>query len=316
MYHKITRNDKEMMFNRHCTTLDRFKKQLNYLIQRKYRFLSLEEFRQLMNKREDDSSPKVLLTFDDGSIDSYLYAYPVLRGLNIPALFFLVTGYTGTSKVFWWDRIRHYLSKTEKGGIEINIQDRKINMPLGTIRQKRAVYSLLSDRFISQRYSDPALIDGVLSSMDCEEREMKRSALNWQEVREMINGGMSFGAHTENHIDLSRADYEIGKSEILNSIRKIEGMTGTKNISFAYPYGLLSNKYIECLKSSGVEFAFTTRVGCVNINGDRYKIRRNAIEEDNYFMFRYKISRIYPFLSNNYNRLRAVTNLIARLFKY
>lgn len=64
-----------------------FRKHLKFIKNKGIKFLTPDEF------FEADSG--VLLTFDDGFIDLYEFAFPIIREENIPAVIFVVSGYAG-----------------------------------------------------------------------------------------------------------------------------------------------------------------------------------------------------------------------------
>lgn len=46
---------------------------------------------------------EVVITFDDGYLDNYEHAVPVLLDLGLPATFYLTAGFVGTTRQFPWD---------------------------------------------------------------------------------------------------------------------------------------------------------------------------------------------------------------------
>ncbi|HEY2722158.1 MAG TPA: polysaccharide deacetylase family protein, partial [Chitinophagaceae bacterium] len=45
-----------------------------------------------ISKWQDDKTGAVSLTYDDGSINQFKYALPVMKRLQLPATFFIITG--------------------------------------------------------------------------------------------------------------------------------------------------------------------------------------------------------------------------------
>jgi len=68
-----------------------FERHLVALRQRNYRFVSLAEIVDVIRKRGVEDSKTVAVTFDDGWVDNYQFALPVLQRLSIPATFFVTS---------------------------------------------------------------------------------------------------------------------------------------------------------------------------------------------------------------------------------
>jgi peptidoglycan/xylan/chitin deacetylase (PgdA/CDA1 family) len=72
--------------------VERFRAQIAYLARRGWHSLSAEEFLAFkLGRRLPPRS--LLITFDDGWLDNYLYAFPVLQEFRMRAVVFLVTGW-------------------------------------------------------------------------------------------------------------------------------------------------------------------------------------------------------------------------------
>ena len=61
--------------------------------------------------------------------------------------------------------------------------------------------------------------------------------LTWDQIKEMAENDISFGAHTVNHPILSRTSMEIAERKIMESQKTIEGKIDKRVTSFAYPFG-------------------------------------------------------------------------------
>lgn len=60
---------------------------------------------ELIARRSEgrDISRTLVITFDDGYLDNYTNAAPILREMGLPASFFIATGFIGTQHVPFWD---------------------------------------------------------------------------------------------------------------------------------------------------------------------------------------------------------------------
>lgn len=54
-------------------------------------------------ERNESVAGKLAITFDDGYLDNFTVAAPILRKLALPATFFITTGFIGSTIVPWWD---------------------------------------------------------------------------------------------------------------------------------------------------------------------------------------------------------------------
>lgn len=87
MYHHVSSHKGALV----TISPENFESHIKYLAQNGYKTLSLDEF--LAFKKGELELPKksVLITFDDGWIDNYLVAYPILKKYGVKATIFVIT---------------------------------------------------------------------------------------------------------------------------------------------------------------------------------------------------------------------------------
>lgn len=54
-------------------------------------------------ERKASVAGALAITFDDGYLDNFTVAAPILKQLNLPATFYITTGFIGSTIVPWWD---------------------------------------------------------------------------------------------------------------------------------------------------------------------------------------------------------------------
>jgi peptidoglycan/xylan/chitin deacetylase (PgdA/CDA1 family) len=88
MYHHVNREPEDSI----SISPENFEIQIKYLAEAGYRSLHLPEFFSYL---ESWNIPEklVLITFDDGYVDNYLFAYPILKKYNMKATIFPITAF-------------------------------------------------------------------------------------------------------------------------------------------------------------------------------------------------------------------------------
>ncbi len=74
---------------------DIFEQHMAYLARHGYRALAADEFLEFLQGRRALTGRNVLITFDDGYLDNYVYAYPILKRYGLRATVFAITGQVG-----------------------------------------------------------------------------------------------------------------------------------------------------------------------------------------------------------------------------
>lgn len=97
------------IYRRDLTVLPaEFERQLAYLRDAGYTGITLEALARHLATGSPLPPRPVVLTFDDGYLDNYLYAFPLLRQYGLPGTFFVITGFLdeGRAGYMSWEQAR------------------------------------------------------------------------------------------------------------------------------------------------------------------------------------------------------------------
>ena len=84
--------------------------------------------------------------------------------------------------------------------------------------------------------------------------------LGEDQIKNMQDSGLiEFGAHTMNHVNLTKIDDETAIKEISESKKAVENLTGVPCVSFAYPYGRYEHRHVKMVEREGFSTAVTTK---------------------------------------------------------
>ena len=94
-------------------TVEKFREQMKYLKEHGYQTISLAQLERFLVDEEDLPAKSVVITFDDGYLSNYQYAYPILQELDYHGVIFLLTGFVEDKPQEYAVRAVQYLSWQE-----------------------------------------------------------------------------------------------------------------------------------------------------------------------------------------------------------
>lgn len=264
-----------------------FERQIRW-IAKNLRPARLSDLVRLVREGRPVPSRTCLVTFDDGWRDNRLHALPVLRRHGVPAAVFLATGFVGTGRRFWQERLTLALAERVRRGV-----------PREGRREDEALAAIVRDL---EAGGEPSLAEiartvGSLKGLGESERAamidtLSPSApgagsnpvsppdfLDWNDVREMEADGFEFGAHGVDHVILVREEADPVR-EASESRTEIERRLGRAPAAFCYPNGDHDARVIEAVRAAGFEVAFATRRGHLRPGTDPYAIPRFNVSEE------------------------------------
>jgi peptidoglycan/xylan/chitin deacetylase (PgdA/CDA1 family) len=274
MYHRVSPIKDDLFYPPIAPAV--FENQIKY-IKANFIVLSIEEL--IAHLKSSDPLPEraVVITFDDGYKDNFLYAYPILRKFDLPATIFLSTGHIDTGRLLWWDTTGYVLMHTSQKEISLK------NLGTYSIRSRKELLSamaLIGQAIKKMSQTDrskviKALLDS--SGIPMENNLGRELMLSWSEIREMSNYKISFGAHTVNHPILTKEPLEVVRNEIIQSKRDIEERVGVDVTIFAYPNGYFNTEIMGIVKEIGFTCALATLPNrLVSRGDDMYALNRIA----------------------------------------
>ena len=169
--------------------------------------------------------------------------------------------------------------KTEKTHFQFSHEDATISCPMHTRKERFAA----SDRAMAYLKKSPdaerlSLLDRLCDELEVNDfQSLDNLMLTWDQIKEMAENDISFGAHTVNHPILSRIPLDKAEYEIVESKKRIEENIGKAVTSFAYPFGKkaqYSSDLFPVLEKLGFKCAVTTETATNNQSTPLFELNR------------------------------------------
>jgi len=280
-----------------------FQQQIEYIC-RHFEPVPLSLIASCIQERKPFPKNSITITIDDGYKDNYLYAYPILKKYKVPATIFLVTSYMDGKETPWEAKIYHAIFQTSLK--EINLEGVGRFSLEGEKKRYIAVKLIIKrlKRFTDSRKN--LLTDELLKlcKVDIPPNLGRDLMLYWEEIREMSEGGIEFGAHTVTHPILTNIPLEEAKKEIELSKREIEDRIGKPVVSFAYPSGVYNREVVNLVKKAGFLCAVTTNLEEVKPWSNPFEIGRVIGMDEDFPKFKAVLAGVYYKINSCWGLIR------------
>ena len=255
--------------------------------------LSMQELLGLwQGGRWNERARYCVITFDDGWLDNYRHAFPILKRLGVPATIFLPTDYVGSDQWFWPDRVAFLFGIVSAQNTNMEhvkeiegVLSDFFGLDVGSLVEAFARRELVTDQIIERcKHLPTARITELVSALAAKLKvtlPRSRVIVNWEEVREMSQGGVSFGSHSCSHRIMTTITPEDVSEELVRS-EKVLRSPGVNYVPvFCYPNGSSDSRIQSQVQAHGYEAAVSVQTGVEGRNPEnRYAIRRVGIHND------------------------------------
>ncbi|QXP70740.1 polysaccharide deacetylase family protein [Polaribacter sp. R2A056_3_33] len=215
-------------------------------------------FKTIINFKENSRSKQVVLTFDDGYIDNFLYVKPILEKYNIKATFYPVIGYCKEQKIAPLDYYYLYVNKN-----------------IGSENKEDWIVGKQKKEFLSLSINEQKLFVNTLFSS---EPKTKVSYMTTKQLRELQDLDHEIGGHSYYHNIYTK----LSKKEIIEDVqrtRKSLQEIGINIKSYAYTDGQYNAKTIDILKAENIDYACAIKSSKLAKNYN-YELERIFVTEN------------------------------------
>lgn len=235
----------------------------------------------LFNDKGEFVQPEKLqfaITFDDGYLDNYEVALPIMQKHQVDSTIYLSYGHVDGKYRFWYELMTNGINATAKTQIDLS------DWGLGTIAlssadEKELAIAQLNNwlkQFDNQQRQE--YLSSILNKLELSAEQIPVSAMmDWDMVSAMRHAGVDFGSHTLSHPILSKEKLATMRDEVILSKQFIEDKLGHTINGFAYPNGTeddYDDDTVLAVKDAGYGYAVTTISGTNYADADPFQLKR------------------------------------------
>ncbi|MDI6749930.1 MAG: polysaccharide deacetylase family protein [Rhodocyclaceae bacterium] len=252
MYHHVSPNPGLV-----TVSPENFRAQMRHLAEHGWRTLGLDDLARFLS-----GSPlpekSIVITFDDGYLDNWVHAHPVMAEFGLHGVIFIVTGWIGGGAP------RPHAGASKLGAGE--------TAPLPATPDHKTC-----KRLIASGRADEVM-------------------LRWSEIEAMIAAGtFEFHSHTHSHTRWDQIEpdpvcrHERLTADLATSRVALHAHLGAASSHLCWPQGYFDYDYLCSAQEAGFDYCYTTRPGTCMTNTDPRTIPRIVAKNHDTGWFRRRL---------------------------
>lgn len=272
--------------------VDLFRQQIDFL-KNNFSVVTMEEVIEASKGRKNDLPDNaVLLTFDDGYVDNYTFAMPILEEAGVQGSFFIPGKTFATHQLLDVNKIHYILASASISELLPAVLERmnyyrgsEFDYPtneelfaeyatpyffdtkeIGFV--KRILQSVLPEKVRNNISSD--LFERFVGIS--EEQMSYELYMSEDQIRTMKRHGMFIGIHGYDHYWLEKLSVEQMKDDVSQALKIMDEFIDRRQWVMCYPYGSYNPNVLDYIKTKGACVGLTSAMRIADLQTD------NALE--------------------------------------
>lgn len=299
LFHGISKSSFTFTHEQYLT-ISNFLKVIMFLIKKKYKFISLTEWVDLVNNKKNIKNRYAILTFDNGFKNIIDYAYPIMKKYYVKGCFFVISDLIGTNQLLWTDSIELFFRNYKNSKFKFTFKDKRIEYSLTSKLEIKKASSDIVNKLRTLNYKERILhlkqFNLKTNAKNIKIFPKEYTISNWKELRSLDKNILEIGCQTKTHtlLDILKSEDEFYK-ELFLSKKKIEEEIGYPIKHLSYPSGSYDKYVIQFARKYGYSTGVSVEYGFNTIKTDLLQLNRIKVY-NNLELFKFNISGAFFFL--------------------
>lgn len=264
-----------------------FRQQIEFM-KNNFNVVTMEQVMDAVEGKAELPENALLLTFDDGYIDNYTFALPVLEEFGVQGSFFIPGKTFATHQLLDVNKIHYMLAAADINKLVVDVKQ-QMDYYRGNEYDFAPTEELFNEYAVANRFDNketifvkrmlqtvlPERLRNTISSNlfekyvgVTEEQLAYELYMTEEQVRTMKRHGMFIGLHGYDHYWLGNLEPEQMKNDIAMALDTLDEFIDRKRWVMNYPYGNYNQGVLDYINSQGACVGLTTAVRVAEIGVD------------------------------------------------